>query len=449
MKIGNFVLFEKKRSTPIAFETPASSAGGEVPEPEVYSLSATAIQNLYINNSWIRKYVNSIIRGCLQYKLQAVLADPEAKNQKGLQEQLLEINNLLNYSNPSEVFSDVREKYLKDFLLFGNGALEISPRKGAEVKELYAAPGYLLRAKYDEAGNMDPKQAYFFVDPENNEVDTDVPYRIVDIVHFKLDQLSDRFYGISPISSIYSEITADQRCQRDMSRGDFGVPHQLLTFPKQTKSFIDKVMGSIQTLLTGRGGNKVIAVNVDGVESVKLSEKNYEDEFNFQKWLVQRHNVYGIPPFKLGFVSEVGSMSSKEQREEFSQLVETFVTYECEKLTLILCKSRLGYEGIKVVAPALITRLDYEKARVLDRLVGQGIITPNEAREKYLGMSKIDDPSADTLKIKTFAPPPTSQIFMQPAIEKEESPEDKALKLKKLELLGKQAEILDELSKKE
>lgn len=454
MRIGDFVLFEKrlieKKSTaPIAAETPALASDPDAPDPEVYNASAEAIQDLYISNSWIRKYINSIVRGCLQYKLKAVIADPAAKNQTSLQKQADQINVLLTYANPSEIFTDVREKYLKDFLLHGNGALELAPKGKNEVLELFAAPGYLLRAHYDESGNVDPKKAYYFINPDTAEVDKSKTYRVTDVVHFKMDQLSDRFYGISPISSIYPEITADGKCQKDMARGSFGVPHQIVTFPKQTKTFIDKFMMSVQTLLSSKGGNKIIAVNVEGMSKVNLSERSYTDEFNFQKWLVQRHNIYGIPPFKLGFVSEVGSMSSKEQREEFLALIETLVIYECEKLSLILVRGRMGFEGIKIVAPELITRLDYDKARTLDRLVGQGIITPNEARERYLGLGKAEDASADSLKVKMYAPTPAPQIVMQPTIEKVESPEDKALKVMKLTLLGKQAKILDELDKKE
>lgn len=382
-------------------EVPAVSAGGDYSDPQVDVLTAANISNFYITNSWVRKYVNTLVYGCLRYKLQAFPA-PGVNGNKA-RKHVDEINALLTVANDTEVFSDVREKYLKDYFLYGNGAVEIQPRKGSDVKELFAAPGYLLRAKIDSRGNINPKQAYAFLDPNTGTEDTKIIYGIEDIIHFKLNQLSDRFYGTSPISSISKELSSDTKAIKEMERGDFGVVPQVLAFPKQTKGFIDKVMGCIQTVITGRGGNKIVSVNSDDIKKITLTDKTYQDEFDFQKWLVQRHNIYGIPPFKLGFVSETGSMSAREQREEFLTLIQTVVTYECEKLTHILCLKRLGYDDVIITAPELVTRVDFDKARVLDRLVQGGVITPNEARERYLGMSRIEDKFADQLVVKSMA----------------------------------------------
>ena len=393
--------FQKKTEAPLNADVPIVSSGYDYTDPETSNLTAENINNYYISNSWVRKYVNSIVQACLHYKLTAV-AMPNVK-QGTVQAQLDEINALLVFANPAETFTDVRSKYLKDLVLHANGALELQPKAGKTVKELYAAPGYLLRANYDKNGNINLKQAYSFIDPQLGDVNTKVTYGVEDVCHFKLDQLSDRFYGSSPLQSTYKELNADTKAIKDIERGDFGVPPQVLAFPNQTKAFVDRVMMAIQQIITGRAGNKIVSVNASDVKKVTLTDRTFKDEFEFQKWLVQRHNVYGIPAFKLGFVSETGSMSAKEQREEFQNLIYSLVTYECEKLTLTLCKQRLGYEGIQIVAPELITRLDYDKARVLDRMVQSGIITPNEARTKYLGLAPVTDKYADQLKQKSLA----------------------------------------------
>jgi len=393
--------FQKKTEAPLNADIPAVSSGYDYTDPDASNLTALNINNYYISNSWVRKYVNSIVQACLHYKLTAV-AMPNVK-QSAVQGQLDEINALLMFANATETFTDVRGKYLKDLVLHANGALEIQPKTGKTVKELFAAPGYLLRANYDKNGNLNVKQAYAFINPEKGDVDEDFVYGVEDICHFKMDQLSDRFYGSSPLQSTYKELNADTKAIKDMERGDFGVPPQVLAFPNQTKAFVDRVMQAIQQVITGRAGNKIVSVNASDIKKVSLTDRTFKDEFEFQKWLVQRHNVYGIPAFKLGFVSETGSMSAKEQREEFQNLIFALVSYECEKLTLTLCRQRLGYEGIQIVAPELITRLDYDKARVLDRMVQSGIITPNEARTKYLGLAPVADKYADQLKQKSMA----------------------------------------------
>lgn len=407
--------FSKKTTVEKPEEVPNASIGNitATAEPVEEGLSVDQIKQLYIQNSWIRKYINTIVRACLKYKLQAVVVE-DYKGSTTAEAHAKEVNDLLKYSNETEAFTSVRKKYLNDLLLYGNGAVEIAPKVGTP-KFLYAAPGYMLRVDTDSSGNIkDPKMAYYFLpvgstNIEEKDKTVEKAYPSNAIVHLKLDELSDRVYGISPMDSIVREITADVKSLQDLQKGDYGIAPQLIKFPKQSKAFVEGVVKLIQQVLTGKGGNKVIGVNVDA-DHIKLSDKKYTDEFEFQKWLVMRHNIYGIPPFKLGFVSEVGSMSAREQREEFLGLIETLVQYECEVLTLVLLKNRLGYKDIEIVCPALITRLDFEKARVLDRLVGSGIVTSNEAREKYLGLPRSSDPKADRLNIDLpeSSIPPTS-----------------------------------------
>lgn len=395
-----FGMFQKKTEAPLnEIESPAVSSGTAYVDPEEKTLSADQLSTLYLTNSWVRKYVNIIANGCAHYKLQAVPAP--GVNAGAAKAHCDEVNFILSYANEVETFSDVRTKYLKDLLLYGNGALEVQPKTGTSIKFVYAAPGYLLRAKYDANGNLAKSGCYAFMDPKTG-VESTITYGQEDIVHFKLDQLSDRFYGSSAIGAAYKEFNADTKAIKEMERGDFGIGAQIIAFPKQTKSFITTVMSSIQSVITGKGGNKVVSVNTEAMTRIPLSDKTYKDEFEFQKWLVQRHNVFGIPPFKLGFVDSTGSMSAREQREEFQSLISTLVTYECEKLTLILIRARLKYEDVVITSPELVTRLDYEKARVLDRLVMSGIITPNEAREKYLGLDRAKDKYADQLYVKSM-----------------------------------------------
>ena len=390
----------------------------EVPDAEIGNMTAVAepravqgeegydpkdLEDLYLQNSWVRKYINIIVRACLQYKLQAVVL-PLYKGSDAAQKHVEEINQLLRYPNLQESFLSVRKKILVDLLLHGNGAMEFSPKKGP-VKELYAAPGFMLRVNTDNKGNfVDPEMAYIFLPPGYNQITDEMKtpekmFPFNSIVHYKYDELSDRIYGISPLNSVTSELEADAHSVKDMARGDYGVPPTILSFPKQSKTFVDKVVSMIHQTLTGKAGNKVIAVNVD-CQKYALSDKKYGDEFAYQKWLATRHNVYGIPTFKLGFTDGSGSTSAtREQRDEFMALVETLVQYECELLTVILARNRMKYLDVEIICPALVTRLDFDKSRVIDRLVSNGIITPNEAREVYLGLAKSPDPEADKLQL--------------------------------------------------
>lgn len=391
-------MFQKKSRTPLAYESPSVSTTEGRGDPETEAISSEKILELYRTNSWVRKYINALVNGCLRYPLTAVPKRGFEKDSTAIN-QCIEVNKMLTNANEYEVFSEVREKYLRDFFLYGTGCLEISPKGQKSATQLYAAPGYLLRAKYDDNGNLDRTQAWGFLDTETQAIAKETVCGIQDIVAFKLDQLSDRFYGTSPMVAVNSEITADVRAVKEMGRGDFGIPVQVISAPKQTKTFIDQLVMKIQAVLTGRGGNKVIAANAsERMEQIKLSNKEFKDDFELQKWLVQRTNVFGIPPFKLGFVSEVGGMSAREQREEFLEQIATYVTFECQKLTYVLCMLKMKYENIEIISPELITRLDVEKSKVVERLVAAGILTPNEARERYLSLPRSPDKEADKLK---------------------------------------------------
>jgi len=364
-------------------------------EPESYSFSAEELQNFYLTNSWVRKYVDTVVRGCLKYPLRAVII-PDHRTTES-EERVKEINDLLKWANKVEPFSSVREKYLRDLLLYGNGVVEITPRDSkGKIKELYSAPGYLLRVNADERGNLNLEKAYHFLDPETGDK-LDITYPFHAIVHFKFDQLSDRVYGTTPITSAYREFNADSTSARQLQTGIQDINPVIITVPKTNSSFVESVIRKVTTMLADKKGIRVAGLNADA-DAIELSKKTLSEELDLQKWVAQRHNIFSIPPFKLGFVSQVGSMSAREQREEFASFISTIVLYECELLTLILLKTRLDYQDIEITAPGVFTRLDYERVRVVERLLRARVITPNEARTQFLGLSPLSTEEADQLQ---------------------------------------------------
>ena len=390
-------------------EVPVASVSGQTyAEPETYQLSYSNIQKYYINNTWVRKYINTIVRTCLEYKLKAV--PTETAEDIGLAtKHAEEINTLLKYSSSYETFTAVRQKYLRDLLLFGNGGIEISPRDSTtETKALYAAPGYLLRVNCDDKGNLVPEKAYKFLDVNTGTVNETITFPFTSMIHLKYDELSDRIYGISPIQAVSGEIQADTKASVDMTRSDYGVPVQIIKFPKQARTYVDKVIDMIQQVLSGKGGNRIVGVNVEAT-TIPLSDKKFSDELEYQKTLLTRHNIFSIPPFKLG-MPDIGSTGAKEQREEFQSLIETIVQYECDMLTLILVRARMKYTDVEIIVPGLITRLDFDKTRVVERLVNAGVITPNEGRVIFLGLSKSPEAEADKLRQPKGTPTETPAV---------------------------------------
>ena len=141
---------------------------------------------------------------------------------------------------------------------------------------------------------------------------------------------------------------------------------------------------------------KIVASSTDG-KFLDWTNLNPKDTVDLQKWLLQKANIFNIPPFKLGLVADIGSLNAREQRDDFKALIEGIVKYELAKWNAILLRAKLKYDKIEITCPNLATKLDYERARIAVRLVNGGIITPNEARVKYLGLPRLEDPTADQL----------------------------------------------------
>ena len=188
--------FKKQMAAPKAVEVPDKSydkAGAAIVEdqliqPEATTLDAATITQYYIRNSWVRKYVDSITKGCIKYPLQAV--PNGTKGTGSAQKHADEVNLLLANPNKYESFKDIREKYLRDLLLFGNAAVELAPQTTGAVKEIFTAPGYCLRAIVDSKGNfIDEKKSYYFIDPVTGSP-APIQYPYSSVIHFKYDQLS-------------------------------------------------------------------------------------------------------------------------------------------------------------------------------------------------------------------------------------------------------------------
>lgn len=369
----------------------------EVATPTTESLSDSSILNLYLSNTWVRKYINILVNGCLRYPIQARIREGH-ETDPNVDAHLEDIQNLLKNPNAIEPFRSIRSKYLKDLFLFGNGAMEISPQEKAKgkVTDLHAAPGYLLRVATDEFGNIDPKKAYSFVDPTTG-MPLEKIYPSSGIIHFKLDELSDRVYGTSALAVASSEFTTDSKTTKVFEGGMGAISPTLISFPKTSIRFVDNVIAKLQTLYSGKSGVKIAGINVDA-KDIKLSNATPDSAVNFQRWIALRHNVFQIPAFKLGIADSAGALSTKEQREEFLSFLETIIQYECDLLTLALIKNRFGYDDIEIIAPNIITRVEFDKTRVVERLVKAGVITPNEGRTRYLGLPPSDEPRANSLQ---------------------------------------------------
>ena len=363
-------------------------------------LSQSTIEYLYNNSVLLKRYIKIIVDECLRYSLVARPKKGFEDNKTSI-ERANKLNRLLLQCNAYETFREVREKYLKDLLLYARAGLEIEPSesKDAFPKALYAAPGYCIKMNTDDAGNFeDLDKAYIIVDPDDtSKTIATFPYH--SLVYFVYDRISDRVYGESPLKSIYYELQADLKASEGLKKGVSELKTGLVCLKKAPRRVLKDTITKFLSAVRTNARAKLVAVNTEDVKFVDLTNIPTKDLIELQKWVALKANVYNIPPFKLGLGIDTGSLTAREQRDDFKGLIENILFYEIDKLNAILVIARLGWDDIEITCPDLATKLSYERARIAVRLVNGGVITPNEARVKYLGLDPVDDPSANQLKI--------------------------------------------------
>jgi len=362
-------------------------------EPENDTIDVSQVQEMYDTSSLLKKFIRVITEETKRYKLIAkpLVDTPRAKSRA------VEVNNLLSKCNATEAYTDIREKYVKDLFLYGRAGIELEPSDSSEVKAIYAVPGYCIRLNVDGTGSnfKSTEQAYQIVHPDDPEKVVAV-FPEDSFIYGVLDPLSDRVYGSSPITSIYTDLITDKTTSKNIRAGSNSIKAGVLCLPKAPRKLLKEVVTSITRMCRSNNTSKVVAVNTQGTFE-NLSNLTPKDNIELQQWLFKKANIWNIPLFKLGLSDDAGSLNAREQLTSFRDMIESIIVTEVEKLNSKLIKTKLRYDDVEIICPNFATKLDYERARIAVRLVNGLIVTPNEAREKYLGLERSDDPRADKL----------------------------------------------------
>jgi len=340
--------------------------------------------------------------------------------------------------------------------IFNKATVELEPTTKKDVTDIYAVPGYTIRLNVDNSGNFkNDNKAYQLIDPENTD-QVAATFPVDSFIYFVLDKLSDRVYGSPPITSIRQELISDIKASKNVEAGTNSIKAGVVCVPNAPKTLLKDVIDRFASLCKRNARTKIVAVNRDG-KFLDLSNLNPKDNIEIQKWLISKANIFNIPLFKLG-LSEAGSLNAREQRDDFKSMIEALVKYELDKLNAILLFSKLGWNDVEIVCPNFATKLDYERTRIAVRLVNGHIITPNEAREIYLGLPRSSDPKADEIQFpkvdSTETPSKEKSVSDEKEYENKKEKEvpdmlDEALKIQEARIKSKKEKILDQLLREE
>ena len=341
------------------------------------SLSITQLRNLILSTIWAETCVETIVDEVVKYRFRT---DPEAA----------EINGLLSYPSLKEPLFMIRKQYLKDMLLWGNGACIIEYKQN-KPNQLVVTPGYTLRITDDNP----PKYKLLKLGSNSEFVQKkgkDLILENKEVMHFCINKDSDSTLGRSPLERAYNDLVSDQESAKKMvafvKRG-FTKP-SFISFKKGSsvsKKELIEFVEYLNGLLTE--GAKVLGINKD-VDLKDIPYWEAKEIIDLQKWIgLKVASVYKVPPFMLNLVQDVGSLNAREQKARFLEnVVMPILEYEAFLYTNILV--RKGYKKLDTVITSNVlgTRLNYDRARIANLLVGseEGILTVDEARRLFFGL---------------------------------------------------------------
>lgn len=365
-------------------------AVGATYEP-LTNLSIEQIRQLILTTVWAETCINTIVDEVVKYPL---YTDPT--NEK--------IDAFLKYPSEKDPLFMVRKKYLKDMLRWGNGACIIESKSGNPI-ELVVAPGYTLRVTDDN-----PPEYKFLKIGSSSEFkkdanETEIQLTNKELMHFAIDADSDSTLARSPIERAYNDIVSDKESAKkvvEFIKRGFYKP-AFISFKKGASvnkkdliEFIEYLNGLMVE------GAKILGINKEA-DLTAIPYWDSKDIIEMQRWIgLKIASVYKVPPFMLNLVQDVGSLNAREQKSRFLEnVIMPILEYESYIYNMVLV--RRGFKNLEteITSPVLGTKLNYDRARIANLLVGgeEGLLTVTEARKLFFNLDPkkaSDTPAKET-----------------------------------------------------
>ncbi len=307
-----------------------------------------------------------------------------------------------------------KTKFLWDsmaFLLLGGNLFLLANMVNNKqtVKELLYLRNDLIEIQIGQKMHEVKKYVY-----NNKEI-----FNPSDVLHIKLFNPLDNVYGLSPLQSCainVDTINTSQRWNYNLMKNS-GKPSFSITPTENTKMPLtprqkQEIENEIQNMYTGAqsAGKPMIF-------RLPLLLKHYGLNPSELHWLEGKKdakldvcNAYGVPPELVGIQEHKTYSNQKEARKALYQdavlpIADLFV----DEVNLFLkSKKMLDKNENLRIAKAKINALQTDKNVMADassKLVVSGQLTPNDAREYYLNLERIDKPEMDAFYMKNNITP--------------------------------------------
>lgn len=305
------------------------------------------------------------------------------------------ILDLLNNPNPYMSGYDLIEGMLAGLELTGNTYIEKVMSNSGKLIELYPLQPQKIQII---PGKDIPIEGYIYDTGANK-----IPFEEGEIAHIKYYSPISDFYGMSPL--VAGELSA----QSDIYSGEWNkaffensarVDGVLESDNNLQDTVLKRLKAEWNKIYRGVKKSHQIAILEGGLKfrPISLSAKDM-DFINMKKWTRDEIcAVFGVPPSLVGVTESANYSNMESQKKMFW---ENTLLPKMQKI-----ENALNLNFVTPFDKNLILKFDIDsvealkesveiRSRIASMLVDRGIMTQNEARERFFGLPKVTKWDAD------------------------------------------------------
>lgn len=368
----------------------------------VKGLTFEQMQSIYEVHPWTRACIDIIIERAISItpliKPIKFEVNDEGNFTDDLKREMDRLASVVTRPNQNQdTFDDFQKKIFLDLLKFDAAAFELVRSDFNEGGvELYDVSGKTIKLNKDKKGLFNKSKAYIQLDPDTLQHKADWP--LGKLCYLMMHPQSDRVYGLSPLETLVSTITAD--LYSESFNMDFftnqATPRFAVLFEglghNQTGPHLKRMRQWWDTELKGNY-HRPILLTTEGqgkIQFQKVGLTNEEMQFQeYSRWLLQKiMAIFKIQPILLGLIDQnMGKLNSEEQVRIFkANAIKPLLQSFSNKFNYGVVWSPAGLNSRSVYLDYDLDLVDKkEQAEWHDKYLRGGVLTINEIRVQGLG----------------------------------------------------------------
>jgi HK97 family phage portal protein len=377
-----------------------ASLGGTV-SPVYLKVSDDDAYDLFRNCEWLFATIGRIVNDCVKVPVEVKPKDRSAKVSGRMKNRIRIVEKFLESPNENEEsFESIREKVIRDLLVWGRGAIEKVLDNGTLV-ECYALISKNISINSDEHGNLPPLNCYTQkVIPNVKKESKPVSFNRDEMIYVVETPISSSLYGLKKID-VLASVAATELLREAYNSTNFtngAEASGILGVPGLSRTELKKFRQYWEARFKGaENGHRLAIVTTKDINFVRMALTNKDMEFSeYGKEIRDKiFAIYGMQPFVMG-VSDgnASKLGSGEQIRAYKDgALRPILRKEARAYTKGIVEKGFGFDDIKISFGGIDLEDLKAEAEVAQIELTAGAVTINEYRNRK-GMAPV--PWGDT-----------------------------------------------------